>query len=106
MSWSSKERDWNELIADIQSEIVANKFVIPQERVNDIEHYLDSGEYSMAFEYLYLEIMERPNSVFHLGVEKAKEIAIFFGLDDENECMVDHEFWNKFLKWSEQLKKN
>ena len=103
MSWASKERDWNELIATIQSEIDANKSVIPQDRVNDIESYLSSGEYSMAFEYLYLEIMERNNSAFHLGIDKAKEIALFFDLDDENECMVDHEFWNKFLKWSERF---
>lgn len=103
MSWANKEIDWNELIATIQSEIDANKSVIPQERVNDIEHYLNSGEYSMTFEYLYLEIMERHNSTFHLGFEKAKEIALFFGLDDENECMVDHEFWSKFLECSERF---
>ena len=36
------------------------------------------------------------NPFFFLGTEKAKDIALFFALDDENECMVDPKFWSKF----------
>jgi hypothetical protein len=96
MTWGNKERDWKSLVVDIQSEIEANKHIIPKERVADIEHYLNHGEYSMAFEYLYLELMERHGTQFILGADKAREIALFFELDDENECMVDHKFWPKF----------
>jgi len=96
MSWASKECDWNELILSIQNEIDANKKIIPSEGIDDIQHYLDHGEYSMAFEYLYMEIAERENAVFTLGVDKAKELALFFELDNVDECMVDGEFWSKF----------
>ena len=96
MTWANKECDWNKLVADIQLEIDANEKIIPLEHIRWIQHYLDHGEYSMAFEYLYLEIMERTESVFFLGTEKAKDIALFFALDDENECMVDPKFWSKF----------
>lgn len=82
MNWGEKERDWAQLVANIQSEIDANNSIIPTERVRDIQHYLVHGEYSMAFEYLYLEIMERENSVFSLGEDKAREIALFCQLDD------------------------
>ncbi len=103
MSWAEKEADWEELVATIKAEIDANRSAIPEDRIEYIEHYLLHGEYSMAFEFLYLEIMERDNSVFYLGVEKARKLALFFDLNDEDECMVDHKFWSKFLEWSEQF---
>ena len=40
--------------------------------------------------------MDRTESIFFLGTEKAKDIALFFAVDDENECMVDQKFWSKF----------
>jgi len=99
MVWGGKERDWNKLVNDIQSEINANRHIIPQDRINDIEHYLNHDEFSMAFEYLCLEIMERDEAVFSLGIEKIKELALFFDLDDENECMVDGQFWPKLKSY-------
>ncbi|GAA0621241.1 hypothetical protein [Thalassospira tepidiphila] len=102
MCWGNKDRDWNKLVSDIQSEIDANTTIIPSNHLDYIQHYLDHDEYSMAFEYLYLEIMEREDSHFTLGKEKALEIALFFGLDDENECMVDGKFWPKFKSFLER----
>lgn len=96
MTWESKNCDWEKLASTIQAEIDANKDVIPKERLVDIQHYLDHDELSMAFKYLYLEIMERKNSNFTLGVKKAKKIALFFDLNDEGECMIDADFWPKF----------
>ncbi len=104
MTWGNKDRDWNKLVAEIQSEIDANINSIPTDRINDIQRYLDHDEFSMAFEYLYLEIMERTEARFTLGAEKASEIALFFGLNDENECMVDGDFWAKFQIFLAQQK--
>lgn len=95
MNWGYKDRNWNDLIFDIQSEVDANKKIIPNERIKDIEHYLNHGEYSMAFEYLYLEIMERSEANFILGPKKVNEIALFFELNKKNECMIDEDFWDK-----------
>lgn len=96
MTWGAKNRDWQELVADIQSEVDANKSKISTEHISSIEHYLEHGEYSMAFEYLFLEIMENADADFTLGVEKAQEIGLFFDLNNPNECMVDDDFWTKF----------
>jgi hypothetical protein len=95
MTWANKKRDWNALVADIQSEIDANMDHIPTDRIKDIQHYLDHDEYSMAFEYLYLEIMERTGAKCTLWDAKITDIALFFNLNDENECMVDGDFWTK-----------
>ena len=101
MTWAERTCDWEKLVLLIQSEINANCNIIPSSRIDDIQHYLDHGEYSMAFEYLYLEIAERDNSQFTLGVDKAKEIAIFFELNNESECMIDGKFWIKFQNFLE-----
>ena len=77
MTWANKECDWNKLVADIQLEIDANKKIIPLEHIQWIQHYLDHGEYGMAFEYLYLEIMGRTESVFFWEQRKQKILLYF-----------------------------
>jgi hypothetical protein len=52
-----------------------------------------------VFEYLYLEIMERSDCRTSLDLERVKEIATILSLDDELECMIDHEFWGKLMTW-------
>ena len=96
MNWGNKEKDWEQLVTEIQSEIDANVSCIPVERINDIQHYLAHDEYSMAFEYLFLELIERTGAKLTLGPEKANEMALLFNLNDENECMIDGAFWGKF----------
>ena len=99
MTWANKDANWQELINKIQIELNANKHVIDSKKISDIQDYIDFGEISMAFEYLYLEIMEADNSLCVLGLAEVKELALFFDLNYPNECMVDHLFWNKLLGW-------
>ena len=106
MTWAGKNCDWKKLVETLQSEIDANSNVIPTARLSDIQHYLDHDEYSMAFEYLYLEIMERPNSHFTLGEAKALEIALFFELNDTDACWVDYRFWAKFQDFLDRRRKS
>lgn len=96
MMREKKSYDWEGLVEKIQTEINANDGVIPKERLVDVQHYLDHDELGMAFEYLLLEIMENKNSNFTLGVREAREVALLFKLNDENECMVDPGFWPRF----------
>ncbi len=101
MTWATKKCDWNLISSDIEKELEANIDVIPAERVADVRHYLTHGELSMAFEYLYLEIIEKSNSKMFLSPDRVKELATLFSLDDEVECMIDHEFWKKLTSFIE-----
>ena len=102
MIWAKKTQDWSEIVDIIRSEIEANKNIISKEKISDIQFYLDHGEYSMAFEYLCLEIIEHGNAIFLMGVKKAKELALLFDLDDANECMVDADFWEKLASFCDR----
>jgi hypothetical protein len=96
MTWATKNLDWQQLVTDIQSEINANKEKIPEDRIKCIQHYLDHDEYAMAFEFLYLEIIERNGATCTLGKEKAQKIALMLDLDKE--MNYDQAFWKKFQK--------
>ena len=106
MTWAGKKCDWKKLVETLQSEINANSSVIPADRLSAIQPYLDHDEYGMAFEFLYLEIMERPNSHFTLGEARAREMALFFDLNDEDWCWVDHRFWPKFEDFLKRKRKS
>nr|WP_299498406.1 hypothetical protein [uncultured Rhizobium sp.] len=96
MSWGNKQYDWSELVSYLQEEIDANKGIIPADGLRWVQHYLDHDEYSMAFEYLYLALMDIEGSRFTKGKQRAVEIALFLNLNDQNECMIDADFWQKF----------
>ena len=91
----------------LNKELDANRHLIPQEHIlqlpedTGIEHYLRVGETGAAFEYLYLEIMEREKdgTKCTIGKDKAMEIALMLELDDQMEAMIDYNFWPKFSKW-------
>lgn len=102
MTWAEKKADWGSLSSEIKSMIAQSQYIIPAERVADIEHYLEHGELSSAFEYLVLEIIEDEVGRSNLNLPRLTELALFFDLNDENECMIDGDFWPKFQKFASQ----
>lgn len=97
MDWAEKNMNWHEIAQAIQDEVDSNSHIIPDKRLHDIRHYLNHDEYGMAFEYLYLEIMDRKGSVFSLGPIKANKIGRLLDLDKET--LIDEKFWCRFQEY-------
>ena len=102
MIWAEKNADWASLSNEIKVMLEKYQHIIPAERISDIDHYLGHGELSAAFEYLILEVMERGVRQSDIDLTRLKEVALFFDLNDENECMIDGDFWSKFQHFIEQ----
>jgi hypothetical protein len=66
---------------------------LDEESINSVNHYLDHNEYEMAFEGLFIEIMQL-QSIPQIDLIKAREIAEDLNLN--NESVFDFSFWNKF----------
>ena len=77
MIWAGKTCNWDFLVKEIQAEIDSKVGQIPSEHIAWIQHYLDHDEYSMAFEYLLLEIMEREDAKLAMDPKRAIEMATF-----------------------------
>ena len=82
------------IVSLLQKEIDENINNIPDNKLSDIQHYLDHDEYGMAFEYLYLEIMENENARCSMEIANIREIGLLLELDKE--CMIEENFWEKF----------
>lgn len=95
MSLENKKLDLSLIASDIEKGLEANLNVISSEKVSDIRHYLYHDELIMAFEYLYLEIIESKGGRITLDQDRVLEIVNVFGLDNEIECMIDHNFGEK-----------
>lgn len=68
-------------------------FLVHEKTIVHVEHYLHYGEYAMAFEILFLGIMEShkvPKIDFIKGLEIAKSLKL------DEEAVYDVNFWNKF----------
>lgn len=67
-----------------------------EEAVQEIEHYLNYGEYEMAFEALYLSIMEL-GPIPKIDFKESMDVAKKLKLDEES--VFDARFWDKFQKY-------
>ena len=99
-SWERTDEELHYVDKMLHKELEANQKFIPKEHIEKgIKHYLDHDEYETAFEYLYLEIMEREQhgTKCTIGKDKAMEIALLLELDKEE--WLGDDFWIKFSKW-------
>lgn len=103
MIWAEKPVDWGAISSEIKSLMVKFQRNFATEKTADIEHYLEHGELSAAFEYLVLEIIEGGVGQSDVNLCRLTELALLFGLNDEDECMIDGDFWPKFQKFASQV---
>ncbi|WP_109700671.1 hypothetical protein [Chitinophaga deserti] len=68
-------------------------FLIHEKTIVYVEHYLKYGEYEMAFEILFLGIMDS-GKVPMIDVNKGMEVAKLLRLDKET--IYDVNFWTNF----------
>lgn len=99
MTWAEKSLNWKAIACEIQDLLAEINPHIPPERVQDIEHYLQHGELSSAFEYIVLEIIEREIQPLEATNFRILNLALALGLDNENEATIDGEFWIKVLRY-------
>ena len=67
------------------------------ESVNAIEHYLNHGEYEMAFEGLFIELIKADVSISQNELNKYFELGKDLNLDRDS--VFDDGFWRKFLEF-------
>lgn len=103
MAYSEKKIDWEDIAQKIQVLIDANKEIIPQEHIEWVQHYKDHSEYSMAVQYLFMELEERNSGHLPFAKEDIVEIGNILDLHDENEWCIGgaHNFWNRFIRYVE-----
>jgi len=69
---------------------------LDEDTVDAVRHYVIHDEYEMAFEGLFIEIMNLIK-VPGIDFQKSREIALLLKLDKET--VFDHNFWGKFDKY-------
>ena len=66
---------------------------LDKESIDSVNHYVDHDEYEMAFEGLFLEIMQL-KEIPKIDWQKSKEVGELLKLNEES--VFDFDFWNKF----------
>lgn len=79
--------------------IKISKRFLSLDRLEAVEHYLEHGEYEMAYEGLVIELYSIGLYPTNFNFTKWKELGLVFGLDKE--AVFDEEFWDKFNKWGQ-----
>lgn len=75
---------------------------ISQEGIDLVRHYLRHDEFAMAFEVLFLELIEFNYLPEQTDIETWKKIGLHLGLDAES--VIDSTFWPKFIEFIEAQK--
>ena len=81
----------------INSIIEFLKNILDNDTLDSVRHYLNHGEYEMAFEGLFIEIMKL-NKVPKIDFSKSREIGQLLKLDEDS--VFDFEFWKKFEEYT------
>lgn len=86
--------------AYIESYIRSVMFLVQSELASDtahtIHHYLAHSEFEMAFEGLFIEVMQLPY-VPKLDFSESRKVGELLELDQET--VFDVDFWNKFRNY-------
>lgn len=94
----------NEIEIKQELELLVNEYkqIFDSETYEAVMHYIMHDEYEMAFEGLFLEIMQCSEWKGLKSVLFYIKIGQFLGL--ENESVFDANFWHKLIDWSNKLK--
>ncbi len=89
--------DRDTIVHFIQSCLEKVKPKLENEAVKTIEHYIYHNENEMAFEGLFIEIMNLDS--YPLGIDKEKSRAVALALKLNEESVFDYHFWGKFNQY-------
>jgi hypothetical protein len=85
--------DFDETEAFILNVLEKARPNLDKESIDAVIHYVHHNELEMAFEGLFLEIINR-NLLFSINIEQADRIGKSLKLNEES--VYDSEFWTKF----------
>lgn len=90
------EPDFERASQFILQTLLQQQALISAENAEYVRHYLMHSEYEMAFEVLFLSLMEQPRSAV-IGVDfvAAVELARDLRIDGEEGSVFDDHFFNK-----------
>ena len=76
---------------------IVNKANIDESSIEAVKHYISHAEYEMAFEGLFIDLIEIN---FYLS-DKQKEMAMNFGkqMGLDHESVFSDSFWDGFLNY-------
>lgn len=73
--------------------------VLPTEALKEVRHFLEHGEFEMAFEGLVLELIENDATPAGFSASKWMSVAEALGLRTESVFVGD--FWDRLGAWAE-----
>jgi hypothetical protein len=85
--------DWHSINNFIRKSLEENQDSLDQETIDFVNHYLQYDEYEMAFEGLFIELMDLGQSS-NVDLEKSWEIGQ--ELELHKYSIFDETFWVKF----------
>ena len=83
----------------LENFIEKSKSVLSLEGLEGVAHYLNHGEYEMAYEGLVIELYTTGLYPSNFNFAEWKELGLAFEL--EKESVFDEEFWDKFNNWGQ-----
>lgn len=72
--------------------------LLDAESITFVQHYLDHGEYEMAFEGLFIELMKANAQIDKCELEKYFKLGQDLHLDEDS--VFDGSFWDKFKEFA------
>lgn len=83
--------------AEVRSCVEASANVLSSEGLKEVRHFLEHGEYEMAFEGLVLELIQ--NDATPTGFSASKWLSVAEGLGLRVESVVVGNFWAQLAAW-------
>jgi hypothetical protein len=83
-----------ELIASLLES--ASLYVGP-DTYTGVMHYLEHGEYELAYEGLFIDIMNSEFNIYNVDVESYLSLGLEFNMN--NESVLDCHFWERLIEY-------
>ena len=90
---------WLNIEKQLQALLNSYTSLLDEETTTAVQHYIDHSEYEMAFEGIFIEIMnlEEHSQKAHIDVSQYVELGKQLKLDTDS--VFDDDFWPKFTKY-------
>ena len=103
---SSQAPDFERARQFILETLQQQEALISAENAGYVRHYVRHDEYEMAFEVLFLSLMEHPRPAAGVDFAQAVEMARELRIDGEEGSVFDADFFTKLSRYATEHKDN